>query len=89
MSTESLYGTNLLLFFPAPWSARAEITRPRVLSDLEERTGRREDGERIMGTERNRDEQIPKKSAETTSHQGNIGLYVVTVISEKGSLLPG
>lgn len=35
MSTESLYGTNLLLFFPAPWSAKAEITRPRVLRDLE------------------------------------------------------
>lgn len=34
--TESLYGTNLFLFFPAPCSAKAEMTRPRVLRDLKE-----------------------------------------------------
>lgn len=26
----------MFLFFPAPWSAKAEITRPKVLRDLEE-----------------------------------------------------
>ena len=34
VSVESLYGTNLFLLLP-PDSARAEITRPRVVKDLE------------------------------------------------------
>lgn len=34
VSTESRYGTNLFLFLPAAWSARAEITSPRVVRDL-------------------------------------------------------
>ena len=42
VSTESLYGTNLFLFFPAPWSAKAEMTKPRVLRDLEKETQRAE-----------------------------------------------
>lgn len=36
----------MLLFFPAPWSAKAEITKPRVLRDLEGGTERREDKKR-------------------------------------------
>ena len=36
---ESRYGTNLFLDLPEAWSARAEMTRPSVVSDLwEERT---------------------------------------------------
>jgi len=32
--TESRYGTNLVLVLPDDWSARAEMTRPRVVKDL-------------------------------------------------------
>lgn len=35
MRTESLYGTNLAFPFPADWSARAEITQPNVVRDLQ------------------------------------------------------
>ena len=31
---ESRYGTNLLRDLPEAWSARAEMTSPRVVSDL-------------------------------------------------------
>ena len=34
VSTESLYGTNLSFFLPADWSARADITNPKVVRDL-------------------------------------------------------
>lgn len=34
MRTESLYGTNLFLFLAVPCSAKAEMTRPRVVRDL-------------------------------------------------------
>ena len=34
VNTESRYGTNLVLLLAEDWSARAEMTRPRVVSDL-------------------------------------------------------
>lgn len=38
VKTESLYGTNLSFFFPADWSAKADITSPRVVKDLQNTT---------------------------------------------------
>lgn len=39
------------MLFPAPWSAKAEITKPRVLRDLEEGTEREKKAIRLTRQE--------------------------------------